>query len=287
MSHPRTLMVVHAHPDDEVLSTGGILAKYSRAGVRTILVTCTNGEAGEVNDPTLDPAEGRLRLAELRRAELQVSAGILGIEHVELLGYRDSGMMGSAENEDPESFWKADLDEAAGKLVRLMRHYRPQVVVTYDENGAYGHPDHINANRITARAYAAVADPDRFRESGLPWQPSKLYWTAWARERFATAARLMEERGIQFPWREEGDDVREWGTPPEGLNAELDVREYIPHKLEALRAHRTQIGPDWFFLTLPEDILAVMTGWESFIRVENRTTAPHREADLFEGVVGI
>lgn len=285
MAQPLTLMTVHAHPDDEVLSTGGTIAKYAAAGARTVLVTCTNGEVGEINDPNLDPEEARVRLAELRLAELERSAAILGIGAIELLRYRDSGMMGTEDNDNPASFWQADLDEAAGRLVRLIRLHRPHVVVTYDENGNYGHPDHINANRVTVRAVAAAGDPNRYPELGMdPWQPSKLYYTAWSRERALRAVQLMDERGIEFPWRSEGDEQQEWGVPRESLHAEIDVRPFLAQKMEALRAHRTQIGPEWFFLNLPEDILELMTGWEAFVRVENRTQAPDREASLFDGV---
>ncbi len=176
MTERLTLMAVHAHPDDESIGTGGVLARYADEGIRTVLVTCTGGEVGEIGDPTLATPDN---LAEIRERELRAACEILGVAHLELLGYRDSGMVGTADNERPDAFARADLDAAAGRLVALIRRYRPQVLVTYDENGFYGHPDHVNANRITVRAFARAGDPAAYRDQGLePWQPAKLYYTA-------------------------------------------------------------------------------------------------------------
>src|SRR4051794_40495505 len=150
MSEPLTLMAVHAHPDDEAISTGGVLALAAAQGIRTVLVTCTGGEVGEIAPDTQVSAEA---LGEVRERELREACKLLNITHLELLGYRDSGMIGTADNENPASFAQADLTVATARLVELVRKYRPQVLVTYNENGFYGHPDHINAHRITAGAY--------------------------------------------------------------------------------------------------------------------------------------
>ena len=143
MAEPLTLMTVHAHPDDESIGTGGVLARYADEGIRTVLVTCTGGEVGEIGDPTLATPDN---LAEIREQELRAACAILGVGHLELLGYRDSGMAGTDDNEHPDAFARADLDVAIRRLVALVRRFRPQVLVTYDENGLYGHPDHVHAN---------------------------------------------------------------------------------------------------------------------------------------------
>src|SRR5919202_860339 len=172
---PLTLMTVHAHPDDEAIGTGGILARYAAEGVQTVLVTCTRGEVGEIVDPSVAQPDN---LADVREAELRAACAILQVSAQHYLGYRDSGMIGTPENDDPRSFWRADLDEAVGRLVALIRRYRPQVLVTYDENGFYGHPDHIQAHRVTVAAFEAAGDATRYPEQGLaPWAPQKLCYS--------------------------------------------------------------------------------------------------------------
>ena len=159
-SEPLTLMTVHAHPDDEVVFTGGLLARYAAEGIETVLVMCTNGEEGEIHDPDLDADEAKPRLGVIRRGELRCAIEHLNITHTEFLDYRDSGMAGTEPNANPACFHQADKDQAAARLVSLVRQYRPQVLVTYDENGSYGHPDHIAANVITQRAFDRAGDPD-------------------------------------------------------------------------------------------------------------------------------
>src|SRR5579859_1968554 len=159
----RVLMAVHAHPDDECLSTGGVLARYGAAGVRTVLVTCTDGAVGEISDPALATPDN---LVEVRSRELDESVRILGVSRLVKLGYRDSGMAGTPDNDNPASFQQADFESAVGRVVRLIREERPQVVVTYDENGGYGHPDHIRAHQVAVAAFAAAGDGNRFPEAG-------------------------------------------------------------------------------------------------------------------------
>ena len=201
---PLTLMAVHAHPDDEAISTGGVLARYSDEGVRTVLVTCTNGELGDAPGGLKpdDPGHDESVVVPLRRQELEASCAVLGVHDLELLGYHDSGMAGWPQNEAEGSFWHTPVAEAGHRLAELMRHYEPQVVVTYDENGFYGHPDHIQANRIT---HAALAE----------WgAPTKLYYTALPRSRLAEFSQVLAEAGIEGP----GEEVQEnpdFGTPDE------------------------------------------------------------------------
>src|SRR5687767_9433452 len=188
------VLFVHAHPDDESMATGGTIARLVAEGVRVDLVTCTDGAEGEVHDPTLDPDEARPRLAEIRAAELACSVEALGggrINH-HLLGYRDSGMIGTEANDHPQSFWQTDVAEATRRLIEIRRAARPAAIVSYDENGNYGHPDHINAARIARDAYAASA--------GEPWAVSRFYEIAFARERWFELMTAMKERGISLPW---------------------------------------------------------------------------------------
>ena len=184
-----TLMAVLAHPDDEVW-VGATLAKYANLGTRTVLVTATLGEEGEIRDPDLDPDEARQRLGEIREAELRRSADIFGISQLYTLGFRDSGMAGTEANQDPRNFHNADPQEATGRLVRIIRQERPQVIVTDNERGSYGHPDHLAANRTTLAAFDAAGDATQYPDSGtVPWQPQKLYYTAFARIRLQAHAR--------------------------------------------------------------------------------------------------
>src|SRR3954451_21069477 len=199
MQEPLTLMVVHAHPDDEVIGTGGTLARYVSEGVRTVLVTCTLGEEGEIVVPELDTEENHARLAEIRRDELDQAVAILKISDLEVLPYRDSGMIGLPSNEHPDCFNKADKDEATGRLVHLVRQYRPQVLVTYNEHGGYGHPDHLMAHAITVAAFDAAGDPARYPDAGAPWTPLKLYFIGFRRSTWLKAWELMRERGFKSP----------------------------------------------------------------------------------------
>ncbi|HLU71390.1 MAG TPA: PIG-L family deacetylase [Nonomuraea sp.] len=265
-----TLMAVHAHPDDECLSTGGVLARYAAEGVRTVLVTCTDGEQGDgpggvkPGEPGHDPAE----VAELRLAELRASADHLGIEHVELLGYRDSGMAGWATNAHPDAFANVPVETAAGRLAELMDRYRPQVVVTYDETGGsgYDHPDHVQAHRITMAA----------AEGGVP---AKLYHTAIPRAAVLNMAATLREAGVEFDF-EPGDD---FGTPDELVNAVVDVSAYVDRKLKALQAHASQ-GENIFPLRMPPHVQHQMFSHEAFTRVRSRVKTPAHEDDLFTGL---
>ena len=200
---PLTLMAVHAHPDDEAISTGGILARCSAEGVRTVLVTCTNGELGDAPGGIKpgEPGHDESVVVPLRREELEASCEVLGVSNLELLGYHDSGMEGWPQNEAAGSFWQTPVADAAGRLAALMRVYEPDVVVTYDENGFYGHPDHIQANRVTHAAIEAWG------------APTKLYYTAMARSRLHGFHDIMAEAGMELP-----DEVQEnpdFGTPDE------------------------------------------------------------------------
>jgi mycothiol conjugate amidase Mca len=279
-------MVVHAHPDDECIGTGGIFARYSAEGVRTVLVTCTLGEEGEIVVPEWDTPENHARLAEIRTEELNAAVGILGISQLEVLPYRDSGMIGTSSNQHPECFAQADLDEATERLVRLVRQYRPQILMSYNEEGGYGHPDHINAHKITVAAFDAAGDAARYPDAGPVWTPSKLYYISFRRALWLKAWTVMRERGLKTPLEDENFDVSRYVDDPR-INSVVDVRAYLPQKLQALRAHRTQIKDDWFWLAVPEDLRDDMFNYEYFIRVSSRVAAIEGdEDDLFAGLRG-
>lgn len=268
-------MAVHAHPDDEVISTGGILARAVAHGIRTVLVTCTGGEQGDgpggvkPGDPGHDPAAVRAA----RRAELARSCEILGIEHVELLGYTDSGMDGWETAKAEEAFANVDLDEARARLDRLVEQYRPEVVVTYDERGGYGHPDHVMAHRV------AVASTEH---TGIP---QRLYFSAVPR------SALEAGRAAMAALREAGADISEddlpdpevMGTDDELITTVVDVSEHAEQKREALRAHASQ-SDGAFLLGLPEEMGRVVFGTESFVRVRPAWEGGDRETDLWQGL---
>lgn len=280
------LMAVHPHPDDESIASGGTMARYRAEGAEVALVTCTLGEEGEISDPALATPEN---LGQVRAEELTAACVILGVRVRYVLGYRDSGMAGTPENDNPASFHQADLGEATGRLVALVRRFRPQVMVCDNEHGTYGHPDHIKSNRITVAAFHAAGDPARYPEQGMePWQPLKLYFTAVPYSRRERMARRLEELDIPSPFARRPDTAttveRPFGTPDELVTATLDVSAYAAAKRRALAAHRTQMGPQQFFMRIPPEHWSEFFGTEYFQRVESRVPALEREDDLFGGI---
>ncbi|MFD1543575.1 N-acetyl-1-D-myo-inositol-2-amino-2-deoxy-alpha-D-glucopyranoside deacetylase [Nonomuraea guangzhouensis] len=297
----RRLLLVHAHPDDESIGTGATMAKYAAEGAHVTLVTCTLGEEGEVIPQELahlaadrDDTLGRHRIAELAAA-----CEALGVEDHRFLGvpgrWRDSGMMGVASNDRPTAFWQADLDEAAGELVKVIREVRPQVLVTYDDNGFYGHPDHIQAHRVSRRAYELASDP-RFGE-GEPWRITKFYHTAVAKSVMRRAAEALRAADVDF-LVEDVDDMP-FGSPDDVITTEIDARPWVGNKLDAMRAHATQISVDDPWFALSNNIGQEALGVEHYILTigtpghampgapieSGGIGAPHhRENDLFAGI---
>lgn len=280
---PLTLLSVHAHPDDESIMHGGILARYAAEGVRTVLVTCTGGEVGEIADPALATPEN---LAAVRDQELEAACRILGVAERVSLGYYDSGMMGTPANERAGCFWQADLDEAVGTLVAIIRRTRPDVIATYNEHGDYGHPDHIQAHRITVAAFQAAADPARYPDQGLAaWAARKLYIDAWPRSVFARQRRLMAEAGIAMETGEGEEDIEALlDTPDELVTTAVDVTDWVGTKRAAVLVHRTQMPADSFFVRMPESMWRAVWNTEYFRLLECRVPAAEREDDLFAGV---
>jgi mycothiol S-conjugate amidase len=280
------LLAVHAHPDDEASKGAGTVARYSDEGVRTVLVTCTGGEAGDILNPAADDPEIRADLGAVRRAELDESVRILGYSALHLLGYRDSGMPGTEANSHGESFASADLDEAVGRLVAVIREERPQVVITYGEDhSGYPHPDHIRVHDISVAAFEAAGDPDRFPDSGPPWQPLKLYYTHWSRARLEALHQAHLDRGEESPYAQWLERWEPETTPP---TTRVDVSDQLSRRRAALLAHRTQIDPESFWMRLPDDVVREVYPWEEFTLarclVDNGVPAGDLEDDLFAGL---
>jgi LmbE family N-acetylglucosaminyl deacetylase len=267
-------MAVHAHPDDEGIQTGGVLALYAKRGVHTVLVTCTNGEMGDSPDglkPEVhghDPAATtKLRLRELRKA-----SEALGIGDLELLGYRDSGMMGWPQNDDPQAFWHTPLDEAVGRVGELMERHRPDVVVTYDANGLYGHPDHIQAHRATMGAVEKTGIPKKVYEIAFPLSMME----AWAE--------MQRQAGQEVPDAPEGEaGGPQIGTPDELITTHVDASSVWDAKVASFMAHESQMA-NFDFLKLDPELLKQAFGTEHFVRSFDRTGAPVPEDDLFAGI---
>ncbi|MEU8673613.1 N-acetyl-1-D-myo-inositol-2-amino-2-deoxy-alpha-D-glucopyranoside deacetylase [Streptomyces sp. NPDC048560] len=288
----RRLLLVHAHPDDESINNGATMARYAAEGAHVTLVTCTLGEEGEVIPAELahlaagrDDTLGTHRIGELAAAMRE-----LGVTDHRFLGgpgrYRDSGMMGTEQNHRPGAFWDAPVDEAAADLVEVIRSVRPQVLVTYDPDGGYGHPDHIQAHRVAMRAADLAADPAYRPESGAPHTIAKVYWNRVPRAVVESGfARLRAEAPGVFPGVAAVDDVP--GVVDEKLiTAEIDGSDVAGAKTAAMRAHATQIAVDGAFFALSNDLGQPLLTTEYYQLVRG-TAAPDddgRERDLFAGV---
>lgn len=285
MAKQLTLMAVHAHPDDECIGTGGVLARYGAEGHRAVLVTATRGEEGEIVDPEMDSEAVRLKLGDVRTEELRCACRYLGVTEFHILGYRDSGMAGTPANHHPECLAQADLYAATGRLVRLIRTIQPHVLTCYDEQGGYGHPDHIQVHRITVAAFHTAGDPTHYPEIGpAPWQPQKLYYTAYPRSYILRRYESLRAMGEATPMDRPDFDPSKVGTPDEIITTQVDIGPYLSRKIEALRCHRTQVQPDWWYFRLPPDQLDQHFSREFFIRMASHVPVNGSEDDLFSGL---
>jgi N-acetyl-1-D-myo-inositol-2-amino-2-deoxy-alpha-D-glucopyranoside deacetylase len=280
------VLFVHAHPDDESMGTGGTIARLVAEGVRVDLVTCTDGAEGEIHDPNLDQDEARPRLAQIRAEELACSVDALGggAIHHHMLGYRDSGMIGTDSNGHPDCFWQADLAEATRRLTEIVRAARPSVIVSYDENGNYGHPDHINAARVARDAYLASA--------GEPWAVSRFHEVAFVRERWFELMTAMKERGIELPWdmdeQVEESDAVEFGRADAEVTTRVDVSASVDAKRRSMACHKTQRQDLGWLLDLPDDLASRAIDTEYYVlRWLDGADVPttHRETSLLGSVV--
>jgi len=274
MAEPLTLMAVHAHPDDEA-SGGGILASYSDQGIQTIVVTCTNGEYGDAPGGIKPGQEGHdpEAVARLRLAELEKSASILKVSDVETLGYHDSGMEEWDYKSQPDAFSNVPLETVAGRIGELITKYRPQVLVTYDDAGAYQHPDHVHASRAAQAAAAATGIPAKLYLSTMRGSSWRKIWEA------------LRAAGAEVPaWEDDEERTRRAVQSEERITTTIDIRPVLERKREALFAHGTQINGDSWFGKIPPEILEEAFGYEYFIRAADTTGAPLPEDDLFAGL---
>jgi N-acetyl-1-D-myo-inositol-2-amino-2-deoxy-alpha-D-glucopyranoside deacetylase len=282
----KRLLLVHAHPDDETINNGVTMAKYAAAGAQVTLVTCTRGEEGEVLVTELAnlASDKDDKLGEHREIELKDAMAYLGINDFRFLGapdkkWRDSGMMGTPQNERGDVFWQADLDEVSNELVKIILEIKPQVLITYDEFGGYGHPDHIKAHRVAMRAAELAADQG--------WQVSKIYWNTMPRSVIQMGIEKMKEVGSDFFGAESADDLP-FAKPDELVTTVVNAPEYVPQKLAAMKAHETQISVDGPFFALSNNLGLSVWGDEYYTLVKGEKAAPFdsngRELDIFAGV---
>ena len=264
------LLLVHAHPDDECITTGGVMLLAKLDGHRVVLVTATRGEEGEVHNG--DASALRPRMAEIRSDELRKCCAILGVDRQEFLGYRDSGIAGSASNVDPRTFHQAPQAEAAGRLAELIREERPDVIVTYTADGTYGHPDHLKAHDTTFAALDALAAEG--------WEPSKVYLHAVPRSFVQTVIEVARGTGIQLP--PELAQIR--GIPDEDITTAVDVSQVLDRKLAACTAHLSQMHPGIPLATMAAQIFEVAFGVERFVLARGTLNGEHPERSLFAGI---
>lgn len=284
------LLSVHAHPDDEASKGAGSVARYHAEGTHTVLVTCTGGEAGDILNPAMDRPGVRERLHEIRQAELEAAATIIGYDEVVLLGYRDSGMPGTPGNADPRSFAQAPLDEAVGRLVAVIRRTRPHVMVTYPEDqSGYPHPDHIRAHEVATAAFAAAPDPQLYPDAGPAWEPKKLYWVTWSARRIQHTHEAYVRLGLESPYDDERLARVAAALAEVTATTVVDISGYTGVQADALRAHATQVDPTsrhWF--GLPPEVAETAWPYDEYVLAEDRTgrvaPAPGGEDDLFAGV---
>lgn len=283
-------MFVHAHPDDECIATGATMAKLAAEGAQVTLVTCTLGEEGEIllDDIAHLAADQHDRLGEHRKVELAAAMEALGIDDWQLLGgpgrFRDSGMMGTQSNARPDCFWQVDLLEAAIPLVELIRSRRPQVVVTYDDFGGYGHPDHIKAHRVTHYAVALAESASFRRDLGEPWTVAKLYWTAMPRSIIRAGIEAMKDHDAEFAAMD--PDNIPFACDDELITTVIEATDFLPQKMAALRAHGSQVNVDGGFFAMADNVGAEAFGREYYrlaTGVLGERVETH-ETDLFAGI---
>jgi len=278
------ILLVHAHPDDETINNGATMALYADRGAQVTLVTCTRGEEGEVLVPALShlsSAEQDL-LGAHRETELALAMKALGISDYRFLGspatkFRDSGMMGTEPNNRPDVFWQADLDTAAKILVQVIEEIKPHILITYDEIGGYGHPDHIQAHRVAMRA-AELSE----------WQIQKIYWNTIPKSVIAQGMVKMKEIGSDFFGAESIDDIP-FAKDDEFVTTLIDGSSYVDLKMAAMKAHETQIALDGPFFALSNNLGMQIWGDEYYTLVKGVKSAPFdsagRETDLTSGIV--
>jgi len=289
------MLLIHAHPDDETIGTGATMAKHAAAGDGVTLITCTLGEEGEILLPEIAhlAADQNDGLGTHRIDELAAAMKALGVTDHRFLGgagtYRDSGMVGTAPNERPDNFHNADLLAAASHAVAVIREVRPQVLITYDDFGGYGHPDHIAAHRVAMYA-AVLASAASFRpDLGEAWEIAKIYWTGFPKGVIREGIKALREAGETTGFAEMDPDDIPFGCEDDAISTVVDARDYLDHKMDAMRAHASQISVEDGFFALSNNVGSAALGLEYYRLVRGTPAGPFdsdgRETDLFAGVL--
>ncbi len=279
----RRVLSVHAHPDDEASKGAGTIRKLVDEGAEALLVTCTGGEAGDVLNEAMRRPEVEADLPRIRLEELDRATDAIGYTQVVLLGYRDSGMPDTPPNQHPEAFANQDFDTQVGRLVRIIRTFRPQVVITYgDDQKGYPHPDHLRVHDVTVPAFERAGDPEWYPEAGEPWEPAKLYYTMWSHERIRRFHDKFVELGLESPYGERWLERPPPEVPP---TTTIDVTGTYQARKAGLIAHATQIDPDSpFWFGLPDDVAETVHPYEEYRLAQSRVPTELPETDLFAGI---
>jgi mycothiol S-conjugate amidase len=285
MAESLRLLTVHAHPDDEASKGPSTVARLKAEGGRAVLVCCTGGEEGDILNPAMDTPEVRERLHEVRQDELTLATKIIGYDEVVMLGYRDSGMPDSEANANPACFARADLGEAVGRLVEVIRRERPQVIVTYgDDQQGYPHPDHLRVHDISVPAFHQAGDAAAFPDAGPPWQPLKLYYSVWSRQRMLATHQKFGELGLESPF---SDEWFERPSQDDRITTQVPIGEWFDVRLEALLAHATQVDPESpFWFGIPREEARKVHPFDDYILAESLVDTDVPEDVLFAGIRG-
>ncbi len=275
---PRTILTLHAHPDDESSKGAATIARYSDLGFRTVLVTATGGEAGDILNSAADTPEVRRNLTAVRRSELSEAASIIGYDDVVMLGYRDSGMPDTAENAHQDAFVNAPMDEVLERLVAIVRSERPEVIIGYDDHEWYPHPDHLRIHDLSEAVFVAAGDPDRFPDAGKAFEARRLYAPAFSLRRIRGLGKAMTDRGLESPFDRWIGRIDPDAQDP--LLTHVDVGSYVERGRDALRAHRTQIDPDGPWFQIPTDVVREVYPYEDFELMAARDGAPATGTEL-------
>jgi len=278
----RTILAIHAHPDDESSKGAASVAKLVDQGARAVLVTATGGEAGDILNPAMNTPDVSNHLAEVRAEELARAAEIIGYDTVEMLGYRDSGMPDSADNARPEAFCNQDIDAVLEKVVTIVRRERPDIVFGYDAHEFYPHPDHIRVHELTLQLADAAADPDRFPKAGEPWQVERVFAPIFTDTRIRVLHEAMLARTGESPFEGWLDRFNGYADPSM-QTTRFDVTGYVERGRDALRAHRTQVDPDGFWFKVPTDVIEAVYPWEDFELLYSTLPWSDDEVDPFSG----
>lgn len=274
----RTILATFAHPDDESFGVGGTMARYVAEGAHVALVCATRGEVGQISDPALATPE---TLPAVREGELRCAAAAFGLQELIFLDYRDSGMAGTAENNDPRAFINVPAEEVVARLVGLIRRIRPQVVITFDPEGGYGHPDHIAIHKHTVAAFHAAGDGARYPEQGAPWRPERLFYSVVPRSFFERMRGAMEAAGMDTSGFERFGE-RAWTD--DKITLSLDVSAQVEAKWRALECHATQFGPENPFRKMPADVVKAIMSQEHFALAAPAPAPGAPLADLYDGL---